>query len=120
MSLLSQLRRNRDRSDTASMLTVDEITADVELRRASTITFDESDEEAEPTPITVPAMADPGIVPTSEVDEEEEFSEDDESSDDEEDEDDDTEEDEEEDDEHGKAFMSTGCEWLHAWCLGAT
>lgn len=111
MSMLSQLRRNRDRSDTASMLTVDEITAEVEQRRASTITFEESDEEAEPTPVTVPAMADPGIVPTSEVDEEEEYSEDDESSDDEDEEEDDTDEDDEDDDdEHGKAFMSTGCE----------
>lgn len=45
MSMLSQLRKNRDRSDTASLLTVDEITAEVENRRASTISFDESEEE---------------------------------------------------------------------------
>ena len=45
MSMLSQLRKARDRSDNASLLTVDEITAEVENRRASTISFDETDEE---------------------------------------------------------------------------
>lgn len=98
------------------MLTVDEITAEVEHRRASTITFDESDEENETTPVNVaPATVDPGNVPTSGFDEEEEFSEDDESSaDDEEDEESEEEEDEDDDaddddEDHGKAFMSTGC-----------
>ena len=37
MSYMSELRRNRDTSDTASMLTVDEITQEVESRRASYI-----------------------------------------------------------------------------------
>ncbi|CED83961.1 ste11alpha protein [Phaffia rhodozyma] len=37
MSLLSQFRKKRDMSDTASMRTVDEITAHVESKRASTI-----------------------------------------------------------------------------------
>ena len=105
MSMLSQLRRNRDRSDTASMLTVDEITAEVENRRASTITFDESDEDV-PAP---PPVVDPGLVPRSEVEEgseadEEESSEEDEENSEEEEDDDDAE------DDHGKAFTSTGCE----------
>lgn len=36
LSYMSELRRHRDKSDTASMLTVDEITAEVENRRMST------------------------------------------------------------------------------------
>ncbi|TXT13453.1 hypothetical protein VHUM_00820 [Vanrija humicola] len=40
ISILSSIRRNRDRSDTASLLTVDEITAEVENRRASMGTLD--------------------------------------------------------------------------------
>lgn len=114
MSMLSQLRKNRDRSDTASMLTVDEITAEVEHRRASTITFEESDEEAETTPVNVPATIDQGAVPISEMDEEDEYSEDDGSSDDEMDEESEEEEEEvnDEDDDHGKAFMSTGCTYF--------
>ena len=99
MSTVSQLRRARDRSDNASLLTVDEITAEVENRRASTITFDESDEEEE---IVAPPAADAGSVP---LDESEESG--DEAS---EDEDEDEDEDEESgDDEHGRAFTSTGC-----------
>lgn len=35
MSLITELRSKRDKSDTASMMTVDEITAEVESRRAS-------------------------------------------------------------------------------------
>jgi mitogen-activated protein kinase kinase kinase len=100
------------------MLTVDEITATVEQRRASTITFDESsDEEA----IDVPPMIDPGLVPQneheegSEADEEDLTSEEEETSEDEESEleedDSDTEE-----DEQGKAFTSTGCEWAARSC----
>lgn len=36
MSYMTELRSKRDRSDTASLMTVDEITAEVESRRAST------------------------------------------------------------------------------------
>jgi len=110
MSMLSQLRRNRDRSDTASMLTVDEITAEVEHRRASMITFDESsDEEA----VEVPPMADPGLVPQSQseagsdADEEDLTSEEEETESEPEEEE---ESDESEDSGHGKAYTSTGCE----------
>ncbi len=100
MSMLSQLRRNRDRSDTASLLTVDEITAEVEHRRASTITFEESDEEEE---IVAPAAADPGPVPLDEESgEDASDDEDDDESEDEADED-------EEDDGQGRAFTSKGC-----------
>lgn len=117
VSMLSQLRRNRDRTDTASMLTVDEITATVEQRRASTITFDESSDDER---VDVPPPADPGLVPHSEIEEgseadDEEFDSEDEdsteaeTSEDEDDDEDDDEEDAEED-EHGKAFTSTGCE----------
>ncbi|ORX34363.1 hypothetical protein BD324DRAFT_635574 [Kockovaella imperatae] len=118
MSTLSQLRRNRDRSDTASMLTVDEITAEVENRRASTITFDESDEDI-PAP---PPVIDPGVIPSSEAEddstadeesEEESFSEDDEDEDEEDDDDDD------EADQHGKAFTSTGSKRIIKWIKGA-
>jgi len=98
--MLSQLRRNRDRSDTASLLTVDEITAEVEHRRASTITFEESDEEEE---IVAPAAADPGPVPLDEESgEDASDDEDDDESEDEADED-------EEDDGQGRAFTSKGC-----------
>jgi mitogen-activated protein kinase kinase kinase len=37
LSMISQIRRSKDRSDTASMLTVDEITAHVESKRTSMI-----------------------------------------------------------------------------------
>ena len=115
MSTLSQLRRNRDRSDTASMLTVDEITATVEQRRASTITFDESSDEEV---VDVPSAADPGLVPLSETEEGSEADDEDFDSEDEESTEEETSEDEEEEDdaedEHGKAFTSTGCKW-HTW-----
>ena len=107
VSMLSQLRRNRDRSDNASLLTVDEITAGVEHRRASTITFDESsDEEA---PVAAPPVVDPGLVPQSEMEEDSDADEE-ESEEDSEDESEDDEEEDEEEDEQGKAFTSTGCQ----------
>ncbi|KDR81649.1 hypothetical protein GALMADRAFT_239724 [Galerina marginata CBS 339.88] len=43
MSYMTELRSKRDRSDTASLMTVDEITAEVENRRASK-TFDRDDD----------------------------------------------------------------------------
>jgi mitogen-activated protein kinase kinase kinase len=115
ISMLSHLRRNRDRSDTASLLTVDEITAEVEQRRASTITFEESDEEPGEISVGVIRAADPGLPQSESEDEEEVDSEDDDDDDDDddvddEDDEDEDEEDEEDEDEHGKAFTSTGCE----------
>lgn len=125
MSTLSQLRRNRDKSDTASMLTVDEITAEVENRRASTISFDETSDEEDMEPAVVgtavlaapPGIEQAGEVPedegdSGEVDESEEESEED--SDDSEEDESDEEEEEAGKDEHGKAYTSTGCKS----CLG--
>jgi len=99
------------------------ITADVENRRASRITFAESDdEEEELADIHVPAAIEDPIAPTSEADEEEgdEDGEDEASEEEEEEdssEDESTDEDEEveivvdEDADHGKAYMSTGCKF---------
>lgn len=123
VSMLTQLRRNRDRSDTASMLTVDEITSAVENRRASTITFEEdSDEELETASIRVPTIVEVPVGPISDGEEGDEDTEHDESYDeeteeeeseeeDDDDEDDDDDDEDDEDADHGKAFMSTGCEY---------
>jgi mitogen-activated protein kinase kinase kinase len=43
MSYMTELRSKRDRSDTASLMTVDEITAEVESRRASMSVDHDSD-----------------------------------------------------------------------------
>lgn len=47
LSMISRYRKSRDKSDTASMLTVDEITAHVESKRVSMVSFaqSESDED---------------------------------------------------------------------------
>ena len=111
MSMLSQLRRNRDRSDTASMLTVDEITATVEQRRASTITFDESSDDEM---LDVPPSVDHGLVPQNEMEEGSEADEEDletESDEWSEDDETDSDDDDDEEDDHGKAYTSSGCEW---------
>ena len=122
LSTVSSRRKSRRVSDAASMLTVDEITAEVENRRASVITFAESEEEAEednflaPENIRLSKAYSPGLVPEEQgEDSEEEASEEseEETSDEEESEEDDDEEDEEEeeeDDQHGKAVTSTGSE----------
>ncbi|WVR04428.1 hypothetical protein IAU60_001431 [Kwoniella sp. DSM 27419] len=125
VSMLSQLRRNRDRSDTASLLTVDEITAEVENRRASTITFEESDDENDKeVMLPVPPPVDAGV-PEDEMASDEESTEDeseDQSTEEESDEgsdmDSETEEDED-DHEHGKAFTSTGSKRIIKWIKGA-
>jgi len=95
------------------------ITADVENRRASRITFAESDDEEELADIHVPAAIEDPIAPTSEADEDEgdedgedEASEEEEEEDSSEGESTDEDEDEsvaDEDADHGKAYMSTGC-----------
>ncbi|WWD22050.1 hypothetical protein CI109_106538 [Kwoniella shandongensis] len=127
ISMLSQLRRNRDRSDNASLLTVDEITAEVENRRASTITFEESDEDEEEELKVLPAP--PPVVESvpedeveSEGDETEEESSEEESEEDseeDEDEDEDEAEEDDEDAEHGRAFTSTGSKRIIKWIKGA-
>ncbi|WWD00301.1 hypothetical protein V866_007212 [Kwoniella sp. B9012] len=128
-SMLSHLRKNRDKSDTASMLTVDEITAEVENRRASTITFEDSDEEEEPI-IPPPPLIAPGPgVPQDQSEgdsdgdnESEETETEDESEEETETEtetESDVDEDDEEDNEHGKAFTSTGSKRIIKWIKGA-
>jgi mitogen-activated protein kinase kinase kinase len=83
MSYLQELRSKRDRSDTASMLTVDEITQEVESRRASWDggTRDETaDEDIEgDVPIVNETAADSPVPDTpTHDDEEEEYEEDEE------------------------------------------
>ncbi|KAK8846738.1 hypothetical protein IAR55_005825 [Kwoniella newhampshirensis] len=128
ISMLSQLRRNRDRSDNASLLTVDEITAEVENRRASTITFEESDEEEDLKVLPAPPPVVDASVPEDEVDSdsgadetEEESSEEESEEESEDDEDEDVNEIEEhdEDAEHGRAFTSTGSKRIIKWIKGA-
>jgi mitogen-activated protein kinase kinase kinase len=136
-SRMSTFRPGRRKSETPSMLTVDEITAEFEQRRASVITFAESEQEAEDAAnrFSVPAAPGLGIglgnraskafrgsvlMPQAEseeewaedsLEEEEETSERSEEDDVEEEEQSDEEEEEEEiEDEQGKAFTSTGCE----------
>ncbi|CAE6488229.1 unnamed protein product [Rhizoctonia solani] len=98
MSMMST--RGRDKSDTASLLTVDEITAEVESRRQSRYsTYDDDDEEDEDGNVVVRRPNKRiSMVPSMRGDGEED--EDEEEYDDEEEEDyDDEEEEEEEDDE---------------------
>lgn len=118
-SVLSQLRAARDKSDTASTLTVDEITAVVEQRRASTIVLDESEEDEQdqsggaaldrrqsrPMSVRVPRLSSELPVSGSDAEAEDEADDDEDDDDDEEegssgeydDEDDDDESDESED-----------------------
>lgn len=122
----STMPRDRRQSATPSMLTVDEITAEFEQRRASVITFAESEQEAEEAanrfstaagggagaggPVHRLSKAFPGgLQPQPESEEEwdeESFEESEEESEDEESE----EEEEVVEDEQGKAFTSTGGE----------
>lgn len=103
ISVLSSIRRSKDKSDSASLLTVDEITAEVENRRASMTAVDDSyDQDGPFTP----------------VDSDEDVSESDSDDDDEDNDDDDDDDDEDDDSEgtstdegrgHVRAFTSTGC-----------
>ena len=123
LSTISSRRKSRRISDVASLLTVDEITAEVENRRASVITFTESEEEGEdatdhflaPGAIRLSRAYSPGLVPQEEgevSDLEDSFEEEDEEeetdSEEEESEEEDNEEEQEENDNHGKAVTSTG------------
>ncbi|KAJ9095198.1 hypothetical protein QFC19_007653 [Naganishia cerealis] len=148
-SRVSMFRRDRRKSETPSMLTVDEITAEFEQRRASVITFAESEQEAEDAANRFSVSSSvgggvgvapgglgkrsskaffrgPGLLPQAES--EEEWNEDslEEESDecseeDEEDEEDESEEEvaEEIEDEQGKAFTSTGSKRSIKWIKGA-
>ena len=74
LSTISSRRKSRRISDAASLLTVDEITAEVENRRASVITFAESEEDAEdatdnflaPGALRLSRAYSPGLVPQEE------------------------------------------------------
>lgn len=55
ISVISSIRKSKDKSDTASLLTVDEITAEVENRRASMSTFNDAQEPDRPV---TPAASD--------------------------------------------------------------
>lgn len=110
--MLSQLRKSRDRSDTASMLTVDEITAEVENRRASTITFEDTDEEDDDGLDSYVRRASvvqaAGLAPQGEDDGEMDDYEDEDGDEDEEDEEEEDEDEEDEPVDEHKAFTSTG------------
>ncbi|KAJ9111554.1 hypothetical protein QFC20_002527 [Naganishia adeliensis] len=133
---------HRRQSETPSMLTVDEITAEFEQRRASVITFAESEQEAEEAAnrfsasgagtgvgVTGPAVHRSskaflgGLMPQPES--EEEWNEDSFEEEESEDEDEESEEEEEPEieDEQGKAFTSTGdtrnIKWIKGALIGA-
>ncbi|OCH94960.1 Pkinase-domain-containing protein [Obba rivulosa] len=108
MSYITELRSKRDRSDTTSLMTVDEITAEVDRRRESRIQQRDSDGSDEWTKVDVEEEADTQSVHdveiASEVDEAEELS------------DEETPIDE---DEPGKPIMSRGTERTIKWIKGA-
>ncbi|QRV86100.1 mitogen activated protein kinase kinase kinase [Ceratobasidium sp. AG-Ba] len=128
--------RGRDKSDTASLLTVDEITAEVESRRQSMISsYEDEDDEDEDGNVmvrrpskrisVVPSMIDNGE--DAEDEEEEEEEEEEYEDDDEEYEEEEEEEEEEEgaetseqpDDQPGRAVMSSGGKRSIKWIKGA-
>lgn len=97
ISVISSVRRNKDKSDTASLLTVDEITAEVENRRASMATADMFDAD--------PSLASASSSVISMADSEDDSS-DEETSEEEEEESGTSDEDERD---QGRALTSTGC-----------
>lgn len=106
MSYITELRSRRDRSDTASMLTVDEITAEVESRRESMDV--QSGEETDDWTAVESSEADTRSLkemPEEEMDEDED---EDEESDDEDVDDDATDVTVTDDEEPGKAITSRG------------
>lgn len=107
MSFMTELRSKRDRSDTASLLTVDEITAEVENRRQS-MAVDMGVEGAEDWTKVEPDIDD--VIGFSEGDTVLEDDDDDE---------DDESEDEEEEDETGQAMNSSGGKWIKGALIGA-
>ncbi|CCM02382.1 uncharacterized protein FIBRA_04477 [Fibroporia radiculosa] len=114
MSFMTELRSKRDRSDTASLLTVDEITAEVESRQESSELKLDSDGSDEWTKVDLGDDAEKQSI-KEELEEEEE-----------EEEEEDTEEEEVGDDdetlnedEPGKAITSAGRERTIKWIKGA-
>lgn len=110
MSYITELRSKRDKSDTSSLMTVDEITAEVESRRASLESRRQStigDAGSEWTRVEAEDAEKASIkeVPEEEIEEE---LEEDEDEDEDEDISDDTITDSEEEDESGKAYTSHG------------
>ncbi|KAI0703621.1 hypothetical protein BC835DRAFT_1262731 [Cytidiella melzeri] len=113
MSLITELKSKRDTSDTASMLTVDEITAEVELRRNS-IETKESD-ESDWTAVDADTQSIKALT-------EEEDEQDDLEDEEEEDEDDLTEGIDTDEDDEPKAYMSHGektIKWIKGALIGA-
>ncbi|KAF8274896.1 hypothetical protein EI94DRAFT_1560310 [Lactarius quietus] len=109
MSYITELRSKRDVSDSASFITVDEITAEVESRRENgdadngwTAINAEGDEERAPPP--------PEDVPVESVGEDGEDDLDEDMSD---------VADEDEDDETGRAIASGGIKWIKGALIGA-
>lgn len=107
MSFTTELRSKRDRSDTASLLTVDEITAEVENRRQS-MAVDMGVEGAEDWTKVEP-----------DIDDVISFSEGDAVLEDDDDDDEDEGEDVEEEDETGQAMNSSGGKWIKGALIGA-
>ncbi|KAI0647129.1 hypothetical protein C8Q79DRAFT_606405 [Trametes meyenii] len=109
MSYITELRSKRDRSDTASLMTVDEITAEVESRQEAA----KSGDSDEWTKVDMPDGADRESIKEAENEEEEE------SSEEEEEEEEEGEETATDDDEPGKAITSTSTERTIKWIKGA-
>jgi mitogen-activated protein kinase kinase kinase len=102
ISVISSIRKSKDKSDTASLLTVDEITAEVENRRASMSTLNDSQEHERPfTPAASDVFpSEDDATDSSPSDTESEES---------------TTSTDSEDHEQGKAYMSRGCECIVVW-----
>ncbi|KZT67747.1 Pkinase-domain-containing protein [Daedalea quercina L-15889] len=113
MSYITELRSKRDRSDTASLMTVDEITASVESRRESTVQPDSGSDEW--TQVDAEDDEKRSIMEEEEEEEEEDTEEED-------DDDDDTLENEadlSDEEETGKTTVSAGRERTIKWIKGA-
>ncbi|KAH7926308.1 Pkinase-domain-containing protein [Leucogyrophana mollusca] len=103
-SFMTELRSKRDRSDTASLLTVDEITAEVENRRQS-MAVDMGVEGADDWTKVEPDIDEVSVTSDGTVFEEVE--------------EEDEEEPESEEDETGKAMNSSGIKWIKGALIGA-
>ncbi|KAG8881098.1 ATP binding [Tulasnella sp. 332] len=132
LSVLQELRTKKDKSDTASMLTLDEITEKVESRRQSMMgasMMDDwgVDDRASLAPSSQPSVysseddedGDMVIDPDTIPEEDEEEYEEDEDEDDEKGDEEDEEEAEADDDGYGKATTSTGSKRVIKWIKGA-
>ncbi|KLT39908.1 hypothetical protein CC85DRAFT_339519 [Cutaneotrichosporon oleaginosum] len=106
ISVISSIRKSKDKSDTASLLTVDEITAEVENRRASMSTLSDPQEQDRPN---TPAASDvfPSEDDTTDSSPSDTESDDSEATTD------------SEDHGHGRAFTSAGSRQIIKWIKGA-